>query len=139
MHGNVRLIGVVLGASNGGERDTNMASLLDAGFEQEGVPDMRPEPRRSRFPLLIASANAASLPARMRPSSYRTSSYRQSSYHPSSYHPSSYRLAMRMAALREDAPVHTVAARGVYAPRLHTVAARGFEPRLRRSRRTTMR
>ncbi len=51
MHGNVRLIGVVLGASNGGERDTNMASLLDAGFEQEGVPDMRPEPRRSRFPL----------------------------------------------------------------------------------------
>ncbi len=33
-----RLIGVVLGAASGGERDLHMASLLDQGFERMGVP-----------------------------------------------------------------------------------------------------
>ena len=32
VRGNVRLIGVVLGAANGGERDLHMAALLDQGF-----------------------------------------------------------------------------------------------------------
>jgi D-alanyl-D-alanine carboxypeptidase len=38
MHGNVRLIGVVMGASSNGERDQHMAMLLDAGFTEEGAP-----------------------------------------------------------------------------------------------------
>ncbi len=36
--GGTRLIGVVLGASSGWERDQHMASLLDQGFERMGVP-----------------------------------------------------------------------------------------------------
>lgn len=113
VHGDVRLIGVVLGASNGGERDSHMASLLDAGFEQMGVPVVRPEPHRSRFPALIASASAAPLPARMRMHT-------------------PYRLALREAPIPDDGPtVRTVALRGVYAPRLHGVAGRGFEPHVR--------
>ncbi len=35
--GDTRLIGVVLGASSGWERDVHMASLLDQGFERMGV------------------------------------------------------------------------------------------------------
>ena len=51
VRGDVRLIGVVMGAQNGAERDTHMASLLDAGFERMGVP-VRPElMARSRFPV----------------------------------------------------------------------------------------
>ncbi len=38
MRGDVRLIGVVLGAARPVERDRHMASLLDAGFEQFNVP-----------------------------------------------------------------------------------------------------
>ena len=62
MRGDVRLVGVVMGASTGTERDMHMASLLDAGFEQLGVPVSRGEPR-TRVPLLVASASAATLPA----------------------------------------------------------------------------
>ena len=36
--GETRLIGVVLGAASGWERDQHMASLLDQGFERMGVP-----------------------------------------------------------------------------------------------------
>lgn len=36
--GDTRLIGVVLGAASGWERDQHMASLLDQGFERMGVP-----------------------------------------------------------------------------------------------------
>ncbi len=36
--GDTRLIGVVLGAASGWERDQHMASLLDQGFERLGVP-----------------------------------------------------------------------------------------------------
>ncbi len=61
VRGDVRLVGVVMGASNGSERDMHMASLLDAGFEQMGVPVSRGEPR-TRVPLLVASASAATLP-----------------------------------------------------------------------------
>jgi D-alanyl-D-alanine carboxypeptidase len=38
VRGDVRLIGVVLGASSNPERDIHMAGLLDAGFEQMNVP-----------------------------------------------------------------------------------------------------
>ncbi len=67
VRGEVRLIGVVMGASNGAERDTHMAALLDAGFERMGVPISR-EPTRSRNALLVASASAAMLPQSTLPS-----------------------------------------------------------------------
>ncbi len=38
VRGDVRLIGVVLGAASNPERDLHMAGLLDAGFEQLNVP-----------------------------------------------------------------------------------------------------
>ncbi len=53
VRGDVRLIGVVMGASNGAERDTHMAALLDAGFERMGVPVSR-EPPRLRCAALVA-------------------------------------------------------------------------------------
>ena len=60
MRGDVRLIGVVLGAANGGERDLHMASLLDQGFVRMGVPiEMeRREPPGFRVPF-IGTASAA--------------------------------------------------------------------------------
>ncbi len=61
VRGDVRLIGVVMGASNGSERDTHMTALLDAGFERMGVPISR-EPLRLRVPTLVASAAAVTLP-----------------------------------------------------------------------------
>lgn len=54
LHGNVRLIGVVMGAASNVERDQNMAMLLDAGFNEEGAP-AAPRP----LPGLISVANAA--------------------------------------------------------------------------------
>lgn len=62
VRGDVRLIGVVMGASTGSERDLHMASLLDAGFDRMGVPVSRGEPR-ARMPTLVAAASAATLPA----------------------------------------------------------------------------
>ncbi len=62
VHGDVRLIGVVMGASNGSERDIHMASLLDAGFDGSGVPVSPMERPRPRFPTLVAQASAATLP-----------------------------------------------------------------------------
>ena len=45
VRGNVRLIGVLLGARSNPQRAAMMANLLDAGFQQEGVPIMaRPAP-----------------------------------------------------------------------------------------------
>ncbi len=40
VRGNVRLIGVVLGAAHAGERDLHMAALLDQGFGRMDVPVM---------------------------------------------------------------------------------------------------
>jgi D-alanyl-D-alanine carboxypeptidase len=59
--GGVRLIGVVLGARSNVERDAHMASLLDDGFEQLGVPVTPHAPAHFRLPSLIASADAAPL------------------------------------------------------------------------------
>ena len=53
LHGNVRLIGVVMGAASNVERDQHMAMLLDGGFSEANAP-------ASRFGgSLIALANAA--------------------------------------------------------------------------------
>ena len=62
--GDVRVIGVVLGASNGWERDLHMAALLDQGFLRLGVAPVevaRHEPFY-RLPL-IGAARAAPVPA----------------------------------------------------------------------------
>jgi len=40
VHGDVRLIGVVMGAAKPGERDAHMQALLDQGFDQLGVAPM---------------------------------------------------------------------------------------------------
>jgi D-alanyl-D-alanine carboxypeptidase len=59
--GGVRLIGVVLGAATNTERDLHMASLLDDGFLQLGVPVTRHAPPKLHLPSLFASAEAAPL------------------------------------------------------------------------------
>ena len=75
VHGNVRLVGVVLGAASNPERDIQMASLLNSGFFDENAPDIGPDlTARSRMvaargliariPSLIASAEAARLSTR---------------------------------------------------------------------------
>ena len=61
LRGDVRLIGVVMGASNGWERDQHMTALLDQGFMRMGINSMdmaRREPAY-RMPSLIGSARAA--------------------------------------------------------------------------------
>jgi D-alanyl-D-alanine carboxypeptidase len=62
LRGDVRLIGVVMGARSNPERDAQMASLLDDGFEQMGVPVTRHAAPRFRMPSLISSAEASTLP-----------------------------------------------------------------------------
>ena len=62
MRGGIRLVGVVMGARSNPERDLHMASLLDDGFEQLGVPVTRHAPARFREPSLIAAADAAPVP-----------------------------------------------------------------------------
>ena len=59
MRGGVRLVGVVLGARSNPERDTHMASLLDDGFVQLGVPVTPHVRSRFALPSLMASAEAA--------------------------------------------------------------------------------
>jgi D-alanyl-D-alanine carboxypeptidase len=72
LRGDVRLIGVVMGARSNPERDLHMATLLDDGFEQLGVPVTRHAPARFRMPSLIASADASTLPgAGLRTVTYR--------------------------------------------------------------------
>jgi D-alanyl-D-alanine carboxypeptidase len=64
VHGGVRLIGVVLGASSNPERDAHMAMLLNQGFEQMDVPAERPTMVASRIPSLVGTAHAAEQPVR---------------------------------------------------------------------------
>ncbi len=52
-----------MGARTNAERDLHMATLLDDGFEQSGVPVTRHAPARFREPSLVASADAAAVPA----------------------------------------------------------------------------
>ena len=75
VHGDTRLVGVVLGAGSVSQRDLAMAWQLDSGFDRMGAP--APALVAGRFPSLIGSAQAASFqtapvqvasaPARMRP------------------------------------------------------------------------
>jgi len=61
-----RLIGVVLGAGSGWERDQHMASLLDQGFERQGVPVLvarHDAPAPSRLNQFISVAQAAPIAA----------------------------------------------------------------------------
>ncbi len=60
VHGTTRLIGVVMGAGSNTERDIHMASLLDSGFGDMGVP-VTPQQHHFRLPSLIASAEAATV------------------------------------------------------------------------------
>lgn len=69
--GGARLIGVELGCATNAERDAHMATLLNAGFTQIGVPvNQRPTvtARASHFPSLIGSAHAAEPERRPEPS-----------------------------------------------------------------------
>ncbi len=71
VHGDVRLIGVVLGASSNGERDMHMTALLNQAFERMGAP-ADPEGRPSgghayRLPSIVSTANAAPAPRRAAP------------------------------------------------------------------------
>jgi D-alanyl-D-alanine carboxypeptidase len=62
VRGDTRLIGVVLGAASSGERDQDMAALLDAGFDRTGAPVVlaRRDPAPGfRMPSVITSAQAA--------------------------------------------------------------------------------
>jgi D-alanyl-D-alanine carboxypeptidase len=64
VRGDVRLVGVVMGASTNNERDVHMASLLDAGFERMDVPLSAKPPMAvasARMPSLIQSAQAAQM------------------------------------------------------------------------------
>lgn len=64
VRGNVRLIGVVMGASNGWERDLHMAALLDQGFLRQGVAPVEVVRREPFYRLpLVGSARAAPMPA----------------------------------------------------------------------------
>ena len=56
VHGDVRLVGVVMGASSGGERDQHMAFLLDQGFGHTGAPVMARMTAPNRMAALIAAA-----------------------------------------------------------------------------------
>ena len=67
VRGNVRLIGVVMGAARGGERDLHMMALLDQGYEKLDVP-IAPRIIQAggavgRMPSLVAAAQAAQAPA----------------------------------------------------------------------------
>jgi D-alanyl-D-alanine carboxypeptidase len=62
--GGVRLIGVVMGAASNPERDLHMASLLDSGFGDMGVPVEPRAPRHFHLPSLMASAEASTLHGR---------------------------------------------------------------------------
>jgi D-alanyl-D-alanine carboxypeptidase len=75
VHGGVRLIGVVVGASSNTERDLHMAALLNQGFGEMDVPVERAStPTGGRIAGLITAAHASTIelpkaaPARLRTS-----------------------------------------------------------------------
>jgi D-alanyl-D-alanine carboxypeptidase len=59
LRGEVRLIGVVLGAARAGERDLHMASLLDEGFAQMGAPAVGRQDWAARAGSFAAAQAAA--------------------------------------------------------------------------------
>ncbi len=115
VRGNVRLIGVVLGASSNPQRSAVMTALLDQGFQQEGVPVMARPMLRSRRPALMLASDTMSeeqaMPVRRRLVRMRGG-----------------RLVVRLVAARATAPVEMGSWRGVHArghgPRVHLTGAR---------------
>ena len=99
VRGEVRLIGVVMGASNGAERDTHMAALLDSGFEKLGVPV-----ERQRLPTLVAQAFTAPLPMPVSPQRsarfWRTHGGRPETLRAEAIRADRWHAAPRPAALR---------------------------------------
>ncbi|HEY1411162.1 MAG TPA: D-alanyl-D-alanine carboxypeptidase family protein, partial [Rhodopila sp.] len=75
----VRLVGVVMGAATNGERDIQMTSLLNNGFEQMNVPVFHQPVRIASRLTLIASAHAAEVarPAPLRQVAIRQAAVRQ--------------------------------------------------------------
>ncbi len=67
VRGNVRLIGVVMGANRGGERDLHMMALLDQAYEKLDVP-IAPQVVARRGPSLVSAAHAAATTAILAPS-----------------------------------------------------------------------
>jgi D-alanyl-D-alanine carboxypeptidase len=103
LHGSTRLIGVVMGAANGGERDDHMATLLDAGFERMGVPFMMARqvpPPDARMPSLFSTAQAAPLYSTPYDAPYLAAPYQGTSFNP--LPPRGY--AARVADARGYAP-----------------------------------
>lgn len=69
VRGNVRLVGVVMGAARAWERDAHMISLLDQGFEKLEVPlAPREAPSPRLAPLVSAAGAAAAVKARQQAS-----------------------------------------------------------------------
>ena len=62
VHGDTRLIGVVMGASNGWERDQHMTVLLDGGFDRLGVPPLYAARRDDARAGFVSAARAAPSP-----------------------------------------------------------------------------
>ncbi|TLU74301.1 D-alanyl-D-alanine carboxypeptidase family protein [Lichenicoccus roseus] len=60
VRGNVRLIGVILGARSNPQRSAMMTNILDAGFQREGVPiEARPAVRPLATGMTLVSADSA--------------------------------------------------------------------------------
>jgi D-alanyl-D-alanine carboxypeptidase len=64
VRGEVRLVGVVLGAGSNAERDEHMTALLDQGFEHMDVGGV---PHARALPNIVTPANAAPAPRRAQP------------------------------------------------------------------------
>jgi len=64
VHGDVRLVGVVMGAGSNGERDVHMTALLDQGFERMDAPGGQ---RVRAMSAIVTAANAAPAPRRVQP------------------------------------------------------------------------
>jgi len=62
LHGDVRLIGVVLGATSNVQRSVQMTAMLNQGFEQEGAPVYLAKAEAPARAPLFATAHAATLP-----------------------------------------------------------------------------
>ena len=115
VRGNVRLIGVVLGASSNPQRSAVMAGLLDQGFQQEGVPVMARPMLRSRRPALMLAADTVgveqAMPVRRRLVRTRGG-----------------RVVVRLVAARATAPVEAGSWRGAHGrghgPHVHLTGAR---------------
>ena len=94
MRGGVRLIGVVMGARSNPERDLHMASLLDDGFEQLGVPVTRHAAPRFRMPSLMASADPSTLP----PTAVRLAAFHLAGHHGKFARVPAHRWAVALAS-----------------------------------------